>query len=490
MDFEFETTRTSLANAFAGAGAELLGYLAITDTAVAAIPDTQPQKYAVAGTLKGILSMAGKMMGEDGVTGLEGLTRYGWTEDTTLGIFDLRARADGSYVKFADVERLLAAPAAGEAVAWQSDLYKGSDAKHVMMSAFAHCPSNLPHPQKMAWIGDFFLKHYDAIPPFSAVSQSTGDLTDEAILRIAAEIGMKIRTGQGAIKFARAAIATHLARKPKAEQPMRAEVVERFMDYSKIEHLIGNIFFAGDFKAETANERELEALLVKTGHRYASWDEISAFRADDLPVEFSGAHLARQAQAEPERRSNDLHDAIMNLPCKRTMSHFATRDMMIAYKEGHRDARHAAAELALGAEVAPAGAQNALHKAVPEGCYLSWDGKNVYGDNASILAVKNALHDAGTVPELKGRICEMQQKVGAQNAEAIRNQAKALRPFAELAELFDEENRGSNMPGKDSDSIMQWPRMHKDYELTVGHLRAARSALQTGSANTQEGDDK
>jgi hypothetical protein len=49
-----------------------------------------------------------------GITGLEGLTRYGWTEDTSIGVFDIRARADGTYVKFADVERLLAARAAAE----------------------------------------------------------------------------------------------------------------------------------------------------------------------------------------------------------------------------------------------------------------------------------------------------------------------------------------------------------------------------------------
>jgi hypothetical protein len=107
---EFETTRTALANAFAAAGKELLGYLAITDTAVAAIPDTSPQKYAVAGTLKGILSMAGKMMGEDGKTGLEGLTRYDDQSGACL------RDPEGEYVKFADIERLLAAPAqAGDA---------------------------------------------------------------------------------------------------------------------------------------------------------------------------------------------------------------------------------------------------------------------------------------------------------------------------------------------------------------------------------------
>jgi hypothetical protein len=76
---EFTATRTMLANAFATAGAELLEYMAITDTAVAAMPDTKPEKYAIAGTLTGILQMAGKMMGEG-----------------------------------ADVERLLSSPAAGE----------------------------------------------------------------------------------------------------------------------------------------------------------------------------------------------------------------------------------------------------------------------------------------------------------------------------------------------------------------------------------------
>lgn len=47
-------------------------------------------------------------------------------------------------------------------------------------------------------------------------------------------------------------------------------------DYQLIARLIGIIFFAGDFKAETANERQLEALLIKTGHRYRSWAEIDA----------------------------------------------------------------------------------------------------------------------------------------------------------------------------------------------------------------------
>ena len=30
----------------------------------------------------------------------------------------------------------------------------------VMMSAFALCPTEQSHPQKMKWIGDYFIKHY------------------------------------------------------------------------------------------------------------------------------------------------------------------------------------------------------------------------------------------------------------------------------------------------------------------------------------------
>ena len=57
MDFEFETTRTGLANAFAAAGAELMSYMGTTG-ALAPIHDTNPQQYVVAGTLH----MIGKLL--------------------------------------------------------------------------------------------------------------------------------------------------------------------------------------------------------------------------------------------------------------------------------------------------------------------------------------------------------------------------------------------------------------------------------------------
>jgi hypothetical protein len=39
-------------------------------------------------------------------------------------------------------------------------------------------------------------------------------------------------------------------------------------DLEEIAHLIGVIFYYGDFKAETYNERRLEELLIKSGYRY------------------------------------------------------------------------------------------------------------------------------------------------------------------------------------------------------------------------------
>jgi superoxide dismutase len=45
-------------------------------------------------------------------------------------------------------------------------------------------------------------------------------------------------------------------------------------DLIKVCELIGSIFFYGNFKAETANERELEALLRKIGYFFGSEEEL------------------------------------------------------------------------------------------------------------------------------------------------------------------------------------------------------------------------
>lgn len=54
--------------------------------------------------------------------------------------------------------------------------------------------------------------------------------------------------------------------------------------------------------------------------------------------------------------SKDLHDQIMNIPCKITDEMFLNKASRLLYKDGHRDARHAAAELALSAPTVDDGA--------------------------------------------------------------------------------------------------------------------------------------
>lgn len=46
----------------------------------------------------------------------------------------------------------------------------------------------------------------------------------------------------------------------------------------------------------------------------------------------------------------NLHNEIMNIPVKHQRVDFQDQGFYLMYKEGHRDARHAAAELSLKAE--------------------------------------------------------------------------------------------------------------------------------------------
>ena len=54
------------------------------------------------------------------------------------------------------------------------DSYKNEQS--VMMSAFALCPTEQSHPQKMKWIGDYFIKHYvPHVPEYVPLSQEECD---------------------------------------------------------------------------------------------------------------------------------------------------------------------------------------------------------------------------------------------------------------------------------------------------------------------------
>jgi hypothetical protein len=64
-------------------------------------------------------------------------------------------------------------------------------------------------------------------------------------------------------------------------------------------------------------------------------------------TELVGAYTAR-SNVGPQ--SSDLHTAIMNIPCNKELSDFSGEpDDLVLYRKGHRDARHAAAELVAAA---------------------------------------------------------------------------------------------------------------------------------------------
>lgn len=78
--------------------------------------------------------------------------------------------------------------------------------------------------------------------------------------------------------------------------------------------------------------------------------------------------------------SNELHDQIMNIQYRRADDSFLNAASRLLYKEGHRDARHAAAELAIGYVTAPASpaAPSGELPPLPEALYLGGD--EAYGD--------------------------------------------------------------------------------------------------------------
>lgn len=70
-------------------------------------------------------------------------------------------------------------------------------------------------------------------------------------------------------------------------------------------------------------------------------------QADGTYVKFADVERLLATQAQAAAQATDLHNAIMNIPCKRADHEFMNTEHRMLYKNGHRDARHAAAELAL-----------------------------------------------------------------------------------------------------------------------------------------------
>lgn len=74
-------------------------------------------------------------------------------------------------------------------------------------------------------------------------------------------------------------------------------------------------------------------------------EAIFAARSIDGREDYWNDVLARLGVTAPAKPHSDLHSAIMNLPCNAGRAIAMNDASMQAYKEGHRDARHAAAEL-------------------------------------------------------------------------------------------------------------------------------------------------
>ena len=137
---------------------------------------------------------------------------------------------------------------------------------------------------------------------------------------------------------------------------------------------------------------ELEALHIcldkagvpranRSGLTFSAWGRVVNYAASDAGQE------AREAAQEPTRhelQAQGKHPAPCARFCEATAFNVEIRSL----------------KARLDAQPAPA----------RDACAISWDGKNVYGDKASIDAVRIALHDAGTVPALKDRICAMQSQ--------------------------------------------------------------------------------
>jgi len=186
----------------------------------------------------------------------------------------------------------------------------------------------------------------------------------------------------------------------------------------------------------------------------------------------AGAPVAAQAG---QVAAADLHDAIMRIACDTTKSTFASKDERRAYAEGHRDARHAAAELAAGAA--------AGQVAVPEG----W----------TVERVGNAIH----IKRADGKWCGTMPSIGpaaaltfeflsamlaaAPSAPAVAQQAPAATiDTREFRELLAKAMDAAELATRTGDP-------HRDYkparDALVAHIDARLGAQASTAGERQEG---
>lgn len=129
-----------------------------------------------------------------------------------------------------------------------------------------------------------------------------------------------------------------------------AEASALIREFAKVDYFH---FLQGD------PEKALEAFIAMLDQAEEKGRQSQAARIAELERENSSLayELNKVASAQPQQVS-DLSAAIMNIPHnENNQQSYDRHDLRVAYKVGHRDARHAAAELALAASQHKAGVQ-------------------------------------------------------------------------------------------------------------------------------------
>jgi hypothetical protein len=327
-----------------------------------------------------------------------------------------------------------------------------------------------------------------------AVEHLTGDLTDEQIDSLG-----RPYAGLGGIEdyrafarsIARAAIAAHLARQPKAEQPVTAvppadviaaadtqlreavraitlliqnrewaDVLNLDPDATALWDAIDGMVAEHNRRAEGAAPTAAQAAgrsvaedlpAIKTWRERVNLFEYhdsarmaASLNAAEAEIAELRAHLARQAQAEPVAR---LQTEVSDRPFSEGKEFFGIVIL-------DRARCHDGLEL-FAAPVAPAGAQ--IPDVIREAVEAAFEDRA--GWRTKIAAAVRALDDDG-----------------AQNAEAIRNQAleEAAKVAIKLTAIPRDLLGPATTPMKTTAAIG---------EKIADRIRS----LQTGSANTQEG---
>lgn len=92
----------------------------------------------------------------------------------------------------------------------------------------------------------------------------------------------------------------------------------------------------------------------------------------------------------------NLHNQIMNLPCSADPKYFVDAGTLLTYKFGHRDARHAAAELAVSADSRIDDLEKMLNSSEQLVVMLCLELQEILDDGVVNLAsIKSILHLAG-----------------------------------------------------------------------------------------------